>query len=357
MDNLYILFLLVTTGLIAVQLDSRSTVMLEDSGQLYSYNKNKYLFFLCVVMYLIISMRDLSVGSDTLGYVKSFESLNSSNWILAYDRDPAFAVLNYLLHHITSNGRIYLFLVSWPLPLSFYLLMKDEKQTCKFVYFGFVLLLVLEIFAFSMSGIRQTIAIFFTVLAYKFLNREKIVGFLIFLAVAVLFHLSSIVFLIVLPLRKVKFGVLHIALLGVIILAVQINPDQALGFITDSVIGGLYHTYGTIYKSEASYSMMTIQLLLFSLLLVDRRIIRKDISNRMLVNIVWIGIIAGACSPIIAEFFRIAFYFSIYLCLLVPRILFNMNESNKRICVRGVLLCSVIYMTIFTNPLAGYRFF
>ena len=121
MDNLYILLLLVTTGLIAVQLDSRSTVMLEDSGQLYSYNKNKYLFFLCVVMYLIISMRDLSVGSDTLGYVKSFESLNSSNWILAYDRDPAFAVLNYLLHHITSNGRIYLFLVSWPLPLSFYL--------------------------------------------------------------------------------------------------------------------------------------------------------------------------------------------------------------------------------------------
>ena len=49
---------------------------------------------------------------------------------------------------------------------------------------------------------------------------------------------------------------------------------------------------------------------------------------------------------IIAEFFRISFYFSIYLCLLVPRILFNMDESNKRICVRGVLLCSVIYMTI-----------
>ena len=357
MDKLYILFLLITTGIIAIQFDNLSTEILDDSGQLFSYNKNKYLCLLCVVMYLIISMRDLSVGSDTYGYVKSFELLNTSNGILFYDRDPAFAILNYLLRHITSNGRIYLFLVSWPLPLSFYLLMKDEKQTCKFVYLGFVLLLLLEIFAFSMAGIRQTIAIFFTVLAYKFLDRDKIIGFLISIAIGATFHLSSILFLLVLPLRKLKFGVLHIALLIAFLIIVKVNPGQMLSFVTSSTLGESYWTYGTVYKSDASYTMMIIQISLLCLLLVDRRILCNSATNTMLLNNAWLGIIAGACSPIIAEFFRIAFYFSIYLCLLIPKVLLNMEENNKRICCAGVIMCTILYMVIFTNPLAGYKFF
>ena len=358
MDKLYILFLLITTGLIAIQFDNLSTEILDDSGQLFSYNKNKYLCFLCVVMYLIISMRDLSVGSDTYGYVKSFELLNTSNGILFYDRDPAFSILNYLLRHITSNGRIYLFLVSWPLPLSFYLLMKDEKQTCKFVYLGFILLLLLEIFAFSMAGIRQTIAIFFTVLAYKFLDRDKIIGFLISIAIGATFHLSSILFLLVFPLRKLKFGVLHIALLLAFLVIVKVNPDQIFSIINGNVLGEAYGSYGTVYESDASYTMMTIQIILLCLLLINRHIMYEDVSNRMLLNNAWLGIIAGACSPVIAEFFRIAFYFSIYLCLLIPKILFSMcNSTNRRICCWGVFLCAVSYMVFFTNPLAGYSFF
>lgn len=357
MGTWYVLLLLLGSGFFASYLDRKNGITIDDSGRGCSQNKQKYLFFLCVIMYLLIALRDYSVGRDTYGYVKSFELLNVSNGIMFYDRDPAFAILNYVLRHLTGNGHIYLLLVSWPLPISFYLLLKDEKCSCFFVYVSFIVLMILEIFSFSMAGIRQTIAIFFTVVAYKCLNRDKVILCLFAIAIGTMFHLSSVLFLIVILLGKKKFGLIHIVLLAVVFYIVSTNPAAVLEFVTDSALGEQYWAYGTVYKSDASYTMLMIQCAMLCFLLLDHRVLKEETSNRMLLNCAWLGLIASVCTPIIAEFFRVSFYFSFYLCLLVPRIIFRMGKRNRRICWIVFWACSILYMIVFNNPLGSYNFF
>ena len=317
-----------------------------------------YLVFLCLLMYFIISCRDFSVGTDTYGYVLSFEAINTSYGFVFESRDYGFSILNYLLRLFINNGRLYLFFVSWPLPLSFYLLLKDEDFSFISIFLAFLILLDIEIFAFAMAGIRQTFAIFFTVLAYKQLLKEHKFLFFLFVALACSFHFSSIVFLAIFPLRNRRIGFKDFLILGIIILLVLFKPSLVLNIITDNPVSKVYGQYGVTYLTTGSFSMLAIQcFLLLPVLLLSPISIKQNPNNLITINMIWLGMIFQSCTPIIAEMFRMAFYYSIYLCIFIPKAVNSWSvKSNTRIVSILLFAFSMIYMIVFNNPLKDYIF-
>ena len=351
MNIIGLLSVILLTGSPAIVLDKHNT-----KGK--SRYAKAYLVFLCLLMYIIISCRAFSVGTDTFGYVLSFLAINPSNGIVFSSRDFGFSILNYLLRLFTKDGHVYLFLVSWPLPLSFYLLLKDEDFSLIHIYLAFLVLLDLEIFAFAMAGIRQTLAIFFTVLAYKQLSKERKLPFFVFVAIACSFHLSSIVFLAIYPLRNRKIKLKDFLILGIIVILVLLNPSLVLYILTDNPISKVYGQYGVTYMTTGSLSMLVIQCLLFiPVFLLSPSSVKYNSSFLIITNMIWLGMIFQSCTPIIAEMFRMAFYYSIYMCVFIPKAINSWSDkSNRRIVSILLFAFSMIYMIVFNNPLNDYSF-
>ena len=357
-DAIKLLLLVLLIGIPAIATDQKTEKELYEDRDKERMIR-RYLLYVCIVMYIIISFRDYWVGRDTLGYINSFLQINTNEPIQFYSRDYGYAILNYCIRYITNNQTIYFLLVSWPLPAAFYLLMKDERNSCVSIFTSFIILMVLEIFAFSMAGIRQTIAIFFTVLTYKCISEKRnIIVICLTLFMAIMFHMSALVFAPIIILRNRRFGILPFILFVLLLFAVLRNPDGVFDYIHNSFFGDEYWAYGTVYKSDASFSMLAIQGMLFLTVILNRHVaLNSSDDSRLLYNLIWMGIFAQALTPIIAEFFRISFYFSIYLCVLVPRAILTMsNASNRRIFLNGIIIASILYMMVFNNPLHEYNF-
>ena len=181
------------------------------ADSLFRKNKKKsgiiYSIISIMCLVLLATFRGISVGKDTSGYVSIlYDMAINSNTFAEYWKAANFVEIGYrLLCYIvsvftTKIGYLYLIsevLVVVPIYYSFYRL-RDRVS----IGYG-MLYLCLLFYSHSLSMVRQAIAISF--LTYSFvclINNEKIKTFLNF-SIAILFHNSSIAFVIIYILYKI----------------------------------------------------------------------------------------------------------------------------------------------------------
>lgn len=157
----------------------------------------KYFFLLSCV--LLFSLRDFSVGTDTINYHDIFYlSRNISNSNI--NIEPLFTFFNYIVGWVYPSFVLYLFVYSFLFSALWInnietnvIYNKDIAYICLVCFFGFLL---------SFNIARQALAMAICVYSLSFLFKEKNLSFLIIILIASLFHYSAILFLIVFILFK-----------------------------------------------------------------------------------------------------------------------------------------------------------
>jgi hypothetical protein len=155
-------------------------------------NKEKLLFtVLALIPVTIVSgFRNGKIGNDTENYKLMFQDI-------AYDDNNerieiGYIYLNKFLQFFTSEPQWLFIIVAVFLSVAIGVFV---NKNAKDPFLAILFFVTLGLFQFSLSGVRQTIAIAITLLSMELIKKRKLFWFLGFILIASQFHKSAILFI------------------------------------------------------------------------------------------------------------------------------------------------------------------
>lgn len=175
---------------------------------LFGKSKDKVLFYIGLLfLFFLSTFRAMSVGVDTIGYLDSYRWAQSSNlnyvWEDFFLREPIYYTIEYLC---IKGGLSYRFMMViqtllFLTPLAIGINRIKEKPIA---ILAFVVLL--GFFFASLNVTRQMIAVSFCFLGYVLLDEKKYVPSIIVLILAMGFHTTAALALVILALPFINLG-------------------------------------------------------------------------------------------------------------------------------------------------------
>lgn len=259
------------------------------SGLSLAYGKNEkskrknIIFWASAILFVLMAFRDKGMGNDTASYTAMFNVLSDFANPLDYIRnsitEAGYLCYCWLLSRLVDNARI-LFFVS-----SAFIIGSLGRFANKYVDnvgLFYCLLVGTLYFDFLLSAVRQGMAIAILLFAFDYLIARKPVPYYALCILAVLFHNSSIVFLLLYPLfsaknmAKKQSFVAHLTIFTVAFCS---------GFVFDSILIWLlrwfpkysYYLGSVLFDGELRLAVI-LKFLVFLLLLVVPIVVRKKPS-------------------------------------------------------------------------------
>lgn len=315
-------------------------------------DKKLYLIISSAILILISGLRSYYLGSgDTFRYSLMFEEDIRMTYLEIYEsdmRDAFYHMFSLFLAKFLGNNFHYILLVF----ATIYVLSLDNliyKESPNLLI-SFIVLFGMNFFNFSMHGVRQAIALAFVMLAYFPLREKKLLQFLLLVVIATCFHKSAAVFIIAYPFCRLGLNKKTIFLYLVLIVSLLVFGNGLIrNFAMEvSVYDGRFAGYALTEKS-LSYAGL-IQFSLFFLLVLKnlKAFQAQDKDASLLITLLLLAMVFQSFAIFIAEMFRIAMYFSIFLVILVPRLLKTYPPETKKIVT--IILCSLLLFYFYSIP-------
>ena len=219
------------------------------------YIKNLPLLFFFFFLTLLIMLRHESIGADTVNYLSIFDHNARMSWssIGKSTAEIAFQIMNKLLALISTDHHFYIaatgFFVSALIYPTYRRIAHDAVLTI-------VLFCTMSTFVMMFSGIRQMLAVGLGFIAYEFTRKKKFVFFILTVVLAVLFHTSAFIIVLMYPLYHIKITKKWMFFVVPILLAVFIFNKPIFSFL--SFIAERYTNYQGIVTSTGAYTMIVL---------------------------------------------------------------------------------------------------
>ena len=325
----------------------------------------------------LAAMRDISVGNDVMGYVypNYIVAIKSSSFgeflLLEYPKtEILFSVLLYWGGKLKNIGYIFFAIELLILLPLYYVLYKRRKEAS--MTLGMMIYLFL-FYNFGLSGMRQSIAMSFIMLAYYDISINERFRAIFWCIVAILFHTVA---LLVIPIylfslwiyqktiRKRKKWYMAIATVFVLIFLFYRQIAGILARIV-GIISGRYSYYISRYLQE--YSGVTLgnihstDLLCKSALILFFAVVFKcahkyDDKAKYMVYLMLIGRYFVVFNAVFYESLRIAYFFDYFLIVFIPCMMNCVKRDllNKIVFSVGLFIPVFLYWFYFIMKIGGY---
>lgn len=325
----------------------------------------------------LAAMRDISVGNDVMGYVypNYIVAIKSSSFgeffLLEYPKtEILFSVLLYWGGKLKNIGYIFFAIELLILLPLYYVLYKRRKEAS--MTLGMMIYLFL-FYNFGLSGMRQSIAMSFIMLAYYYFSINERFRAIFWCIVAILFHTVALlvipIYLFSLwiyqkPIRKRKKWYMAIATVFVLIFLFYRQIAGILARIV-GIISGRYSYYISRYLQE--YSGVTLgnihstDLLCKSALILFFAVVFKcahkyDDKAKYMVYLMLIGRYFVVFNAVFYESLRIAYFFDYFLIVFIPCMMNCVKRDllNKIVFFVGLFIPVFLYWFYFIMKIGGY---
>lgn len=319
---------------------------------------NRYITFCAILFIAMMGLRNEAIFGDTYLYVDFFKDLNHktlSSVINDNDRDYSFWVVSYFLNKILSgNYTLWLLLIAVLFMLPVLVLIRRYPVE---PMYSWILFIYLGFMYFTMAGLRQTVAMSFTMTGFLILldnNREKkarTIRFILLISLASLFHSSALICLVGVlflkrPFRWSTLTFYFLALLFGLFLGRGILQDVTL-FL--GKYDERYMLYGNnMIGSTYTYLLQQLIVVIPSMIVLKQKFHDPFIMPFFHFSI--IGLLFVSLSPFIAEMFRLSYYFSWANLVIFPMAI-NSLRKKAPFAISFYLLFFIVYL-IFINGTA-----
>lgn len=316
-----------------------------------SFRENHmYAYLLALYLLIIAALRDLSVGTDILGYSRMFKAISYYSFDqipLYYSKDIVFYYFTKIVTLFTGNVHIWLTLIA---AAYLYTHMKLIQRYSKDYLLSFLIFLALGFYQFSLSGLRQAIALGLVALSYFCIMERKPKYFVVLVLLATMFHSSAIAFLIAYPVSKLKVGMKQLGFIAIAFMGLgvfQSAVNTIINFMTS------FERFSGYAESNSTLNFSMVIIMLCILLFCGFYIFPKKevlVQDQYMVNLLILGLGLQIYSAIIAEFFRIAYYYNISILLLIPNILAQYEKNStirnlEKIMIYAIFAAYFFYST------------
>ncbi len=333
------------------------------------YNRKQYIKIICFILILQSGLRNVAVGSDTFAYFQWFEDIKLTSWQniiedvkdyyqIGLGKDPGYLVFQKLIQIITGEYQIYLFIIA----ILFFSALGNfiYRNTTRLsdVIMSFIIYSVLFYSFFSITGHRQTIATAVALFSFELIKRKKFLLFIISILLASTIHRSVLIFIpfyFISQIKNTKY-----LYRGVLILFpfFMFNKDNISDFIK---LAGGYDEYEQT-ETAGSYTF-TVMFALISIVALWRyKIIISNNSNTSKYYVAFaIALLFIPLTWINESSMRVVQYFSIFILLFVPEIIYSFQAISLRIRIYITRFVIILLVTLFIkaniNSDLSYGFF
>lgn len=333
--------------------------------------RKRQVTYMGILMFLFAALRSPVVGSDLLGYDKVEagywldylqDALMSFGEVLVNraGRDPVFHCFLKLLSYVSDSPQLMLVVIGGIFAFGFSYFVYHTKGN---VLLSYMMLIGFRIFSFSLSGLRQTIAMGLIFIAYICLRDKRYVWYVILTLIASAFHTSALVFFVSFPLIFVRSRIVFGGLLLLLLLNFS-SGGLIVNYLASVFYSGRFHNYlarsvGMEFEGGATFF---IYIIFYFLILLSYPSIRiKDSTFSKEFNIMSMGIFFSTIGQSMDNVFRIAYYF-VFLLFPATSQMIAALVNNKRaysfICSVLSIMLAIQYIPLGTG--AGtdhYEFF
>ncbi|MEB7715533.1 EpsG family protein [Staphylococcus equorum] len=320
-----------------------------------------FLLIAGIMLTLIVSMRNLNFGSDTLVYIQKFKEYSLIDYSIFIDylnsvneKDKTFYILIRTLNNFGIEGHLLIAILATIFLIAiFWLIYKYSHNNL----LSIILFISLGYLFFSLTGLRQTLALSLIIFSYKYIRERKLIKFVLLVLFASLFHSTAIIFLIAYPFAYVKLGMKHILILSAAIITNSLFYSQVNGVLEKFIVNDQYEYYLNNMET-LNYSGFFIQLIIFIFCVVlKKNLLPQNPKDISLYNLIFIGLLIQLFSTNIAVAFRISLYFSIFSIILIPNIINSIKNINIKILLYIIIIPILLLYLYLNNYYDGFTFY
>lgn len=343
--------------------------------QLLEQGKKRLAIMLSIIVILIPSIisgvRDTSIGTDVDKYVgPDFHYAVKSNSIVEYfkqtEEEPLYAFLNYMVSRFTDNVHYMLFAIQLIMTTLVYITICKQRKKISMPIAMLVYMTL--IYTRFLNLIRQGLAVSVVIFAFNYVEKKKLLKFLVCIGIASLFHRTAIL---ALPIYLLywcidkgdkKSSVALIISYIILIISVFYYDIVLEGFVNFSILPDKFEVYLGKFKNDVwdmnifLTAYKAIWIIIFAFLY--KKMSTKDNNIKFLINMLLIDIILLQFSIKIQNAERISYYYGcIGYLLLIPTKLHQKLKDGKNIQLLvnflTILLLAMYFYWCFIHHSAG----
>ncbi len=332
-----------------------SWIFLQSQGN----GKKYFVISSCLILLLYAALRAHNLQPDIpvyVDYYKDYSKMSFNEIIKIFDsdiKDPFYYFFGWCFSRIFPDPQWWLTFVAFSfISVAGILIYKESENPI----LSFIAFITLAFFEFSLSGLRQTLAFSLTMLSYFGIKKRDWKLFVLLVLLASLFHRSALIFLITYPVAHSKIGKVHLIIGIIVAVLFLVGKSYVRELLQRYLVDTQYEGYveRTVGLSIAGFVIQGC-IFLFSYLYYPS-VTKKYKHGNIFYNLSFIGLLFQLFSSMIAEFFRISRYFSIFNILLIPLAISVEEDFKTRFTETiGVGLILIVYM--FMTGIPQYAFF
>ena len=312
----------------------------------------RFLMVSFVIIYLVCALRDYSVGRDIPGYMETYElssqyPLWDATWIYMEAGYVAYMKICSLLGF---SNRMFLFVTYFFMLFPIYYTIKKYSDN---PLLSVIIFICFQFLTFDLSGIRQGLATSICLMGFTFALKEgkrNLIIFYLFAILAFLFHRSSIIFMLVPFIVRMKYNTKNI----IILLGITAVSPGLTGFIM--VINSNNHMSKYGVDDRLAMGGMLVFLFAMALFMIYSSYVNKHrqykYDNRKAISVNQLTFLV-----IVSVIFSLAFngsmlsrstmFYTIFLLYALPNAISILPKSTRVFCNISFHIGMLLFFYIF----------
>jgi len=314
----------------------------------------KVCIWIVVYLFAISAMKEILASGDLRSYAISYRRLANwtyrdilERWLDDDLKDGVFYIVAKAFGDIGFPDYVWMGAISLVVAFGFgWFIYRNSAKP----FLSLMLLMTLEFYRFTLTGLRQAVALaIITGVSYEFMLQRRPIKFVLSVIVAALFHSSAILFLPAYLVATWKIGWKQAALVFGLCVIYFLFPGLVRTVLTEIAWSESVAAYANSSKA-LTWSGVVIQMciLAFCLLFRNETTLNEYDKWRRIdafINCMIIGICLQILATMIAEAFRLAYYYNVCsIAVVANEVVENKREENHSTMYMIIGLCLVAYM-------------
>lgn len=284
-------------------------------GEKNQYKKKKCVQIVTIILTCFSGFRSWQMG-DVFHYCNAYLECNAPGWTLDLTSHDTIG-LQLFFHVAGSLGisfEICLFIIAAFVAITLGILVYKYSPS---PYWSYVIYIAMGFYISSFNILKQIIAMGFVILAMIAIFESKPVKFVVLVAIAAVFHLPAVIFLIAYPFVNKRIDISYFVMVLAMFAVLLIFRDQIVYQATQVY----YIDDMSFTASEAVGFKVIFMLLILVLGLFLRPLKRYDTMYNQVFNVLVLAVMVQTFAVYDNVFSRLADYFYQFIVLFIPLML------------------------------------
>lgn len=311
-----------------------------------------------ILLFIIAGFRHEDIANDSLAYKILFEEINISKSFFSFEGrlEPGYQFFSQCIKLFISSSHVAMFTVS-SFIIQLFCLRFIYKHSNN-IWLSIFLFLTLRYYFFTVSAIRQGIALGICLWSYEFLIRNKVKKFYLLILLAITFHYSALIFAILPFIKNIQFtrkkmflaflvGVGLFILLSSILAYIVPLISYGNDYLNDGPADDFTNRIGSIIIAIVSFIPLALALIFgYHLLAIN------SAAKRLELWCILIGFIICLLAIKWAILMRFTYYFVVFSVIILPNIISTIKSSKIKI---GIILSCVLISMCYILTILYFR--